>query len=278
MDLHIGDLLGDYRLEKLLGRGATGIVYLATQGATGQKVAVKVLHFDEKVCSGAATRFERERALLSEIHHPNVVRILDWAIEGGCSFIVMELLTGPTLRERLTRGPIAGPDLVRFGSQLLGALGAIHKAGILHRDLTPSNLILEGDRLVVLDFGLAKLVGEQTISQFRSLQLSLAYAPPERYQGLKQTAASDIYQAGVVLFEASVGRHPFPETDASKLVTSHLFRTPPRATSLNAALPPFIDEFLAKALKKNPLERYRDAASMEDDWSFLFRAADSHRG
>lgn len=265
--LTAGDVLGEWRLVRKIGRGATGTVFEATGPRLAQAVAVKVLALD--VGTGDASAFEREAKVLASVKHPHVVALLDAGTAAGAHYLVMELLTGETLAGRLARGRPARNEAARIGHELAGALGAIHKAGVLHRDLTPANLMLRGESLVVLDFGLARLVGDSTITRSRGVRLSLAYAPPERFSGAPTTPASDLYQAGLVLFELATGRHPFAGMDPSQLATAHLMRPPPKARELAADLPPLIDRFFDRALRKDPRERYSSAEAMAEDWKFL---------
>jgi len=264
-----GDTVGGYRLVKRLGRGGTGTVYAAARGAGPPRFAVKVLALDDATRDGPAL-FERERHLLAEIAHENVVRLLDSGRDAGASYLVMELLEGETLRARLARGRLEGPELARAGRELLAALTAIHARGILHRDLTPANLMLVAGRLVVLDFGLARLVGDATITASRGIRLSLAYAPPERFRGEPQSVASDIYQTGLVLFEMATGRPAVAADDPSRLATAHLMKTAPSARAQVPSLPPLFDHLIARCLRKAPEERYASAPAVLEDWAFLF--------
>lgn len=260
----IGDTLAGYRLVRKLGRGATGTVFEAEHPRLPRTVAVKVLALDD-----AGGMFARESRLLATVRHENVVQLLDAGTENGASFLVMELIQGETLKNLLARGRPPRAIAARVGSELLAALGAIHASGVLHRDLTPSNLMMRDGSLVVLDFGLARLVGDATLTKSRGVRLSLAYAPPERFNGQAMTVASDLYQAGLVLFELATGRHPFPEEDPSRLATAHLMRAPPSAKALAPDLPSLIDRLVDKALRKDPRERYGCAEAMRADWDFL---------
>ncbi|MBI4862248.1 MAG: serine/threonine protein kinase [Candidatus Riflebacteria bacterium] len=264
-----GDRVGGYRLERKLGSGGTGTVFVARRSATSRPVALKILHGLQGEPREPGRQFANQRRLLESVDHPNVVRVLGGGVDGPVPFLVMELVVGPTLRRRLQRGPLVGSALSTAGEQLLSALSSIHDAGIVHRDLTPSNLILQEGRLVVLDFGLARLVGDETVTRSRGILMTVAYAAPERFRGLALTALSDIYQAGLVLFEMATGSPPFTGRDPSSLATAHLTRPPPAARALDPGLPPLIDRVLDKALRKVPEERYADAASFRDDWLFV---------
>lgn len=269
--LAAGERLGGWLLTRKLGKGGTGTVYEAAHADRPGRHAIKVLALDD---SGEGQRlFERERHLLAAVQHPHVVRLVDSGIEGRSSYLVMELIEGETLRARLERGRLPATLLARAGAELLTALSAIHKAGILHRDLTPSNLMLRDEHVYLLDFGLARVVGDATITASRGIRLSLAYAPPERFQGKPQEVASDLYQAGLVLFEMATGRRAFALDDPSKLATAHLMKPPPSALALQPALPPLLDRLFERALRKSPEDRYQSAEAMAEDWTYLLAAA-----
>ena len=267
--LAAGDTVGGWKLARKLGRGGTGTVYEASHESRPGRFAVKVLALDDRAVPEGRGMFERERHLLAAVAHPNVVRLVDSGTVDTSSYLVMELVEGETLRARLARGRLTGRALARAGTELCSALAAIHAAGILHRDLTPSNLMLRDDALIVLDFGLARVVGDATVTASRGIRMSLAYAPPERYQGEPQTIASDVYQAGLVLFEMATGRRVFPDEDPSRLATAHLLERVPSARALVPDLPPLIERLFDRALRKKPGERYADARALLEDWSFL---------
>jgi serine/threonine protein kinase len=266
-----GDRVGAFTIGQKLGRGGTGTVFEATGEGPG-RFAVKLLAMGDEKGSNANDRFERERLLLARVAHPNVVKLVDAGVAGDACWLAMPRVEGETLRARLSRGALTASELARAGRELVSALGAIHAAGILHRDLTPSNLMLENGRLIVLDFGLAKLVGDATVTRSRGIRLSLAYAPPERFRGEPQEVASDLYQAGLVLFEMATGRPAFPADDPSKLATAHLMAPAPSARQVNGNLPPLFDRVIERCLRKRPRERYASASALEDDFSFLFPA------
>lgn len=280
-----GDSVGGWILTRKLGRGGTGTVYEATHPERAGRFAVKVLALADRGPTDGRALFERERHLLAAVEHPHVVRLLDSGTDGRASYLVMDLIEGETLRARLDRGRLPRALLIRTGRELLAALSAIHAAGILHRDLTPSNLMLKDERnkespdrsptppLVVLDFGLARVVGDATVTASRGIRLSLAYAPPERFQGQPQDKQSDLYQAGLVLFEMATGRRPFPDDDPGRLATAHLLKPPPSAYALAPDLPPLLDRVFERALRKKPRERYASAEALREDWEFLLSAA-----
>lgn len=264
-----GDSLSEWKLVRKIGRGATGTVFEATGPRLAQPVAVKVLALEVEPGGAGASAFEREAKVLASVKHPHVVALLDAGTAQGAHYLVMELVTGETLAARIARGRVPPGEAARTGNELLSALAAIHRAGVLHRDLTPANLMLRGESLVVLDFGLARLVGDSTITKSRGIRMSLAYAPPERFSGQPTTQASDLYQAALVLFELATGRHPYAGMDPSQLATAHLMRPPPKARELAPDLNPLIDRFFDKALRKDPRERYAAAEAMAEDWQFL---------
>lgn len=264
-----GDVLGRWRLGRPIGRGGSGVVFEARPETGGEPVAVKVLHPLGAETAGDRKRFAAECRLLARIAHPNVVRVLETGEAGGRLYLVSELLGGGTLARLLTAGALPAPRLKRTGEELLSALAALHGAGILHRDLTPFNVLFRGEEAVLVDFGLAQLVGEETLSRARGVRTTVAYAPPERLRGEACGPAADVYQAGLVLFEMATGRRCFDGETLRELVSAQLDAEPSPATRWAPALPPLVDRVLARALRKNPLERYAGVAEMLDDWVFV---------
>jgi len=247
----VGESLGHYRILEKIGEGGMGVVYRAHDEHLNREVAIKVLP-SEKVSDGAAVRrFRKEAEVLSKVNHPNIATVFDFDTQGDVAFLAMELVTGPTLTERLSHGALEEKEVARIGVQLAEALDAAHAQGVIHRDLKPSNLRLtvEG-RLKVLDFGLAKLL-ETQLEEMRTLTTAThaaigtpPYMSPEQVRAEPLDGRSDIYSAGAVLYEAATGQLAFPEKISTRLVSDILHRPPVAPRALNPRVSPELQRIL----------------------------------
>ncbi len=207
---------GRYRLEGLLGRGGMGVVWRATDQLLGRGVAVKELPFDDTLTAADARR-QRERTLrearaLAQLSHPNIIVVHDVVEDGERPYIVLELIDGPSLAERMASdGPVDAAEAARIGVDLLGALRAAHAAGVLHRDLKPANVLLENgtDRVLLTDFGIAQMPGSTTLTESGSFVGSPEYTAPERMSGARTGPESDLWSLGALLCAALSGESPF---------------------------------------------------------------------
>ncbi|MFF2197434.1 serine/threonine-protein kinase, partial [Streptomyces sp. NPDC058157] len=202
-------IAGRYRLGKRLGRGGMGTVWKASDELLGRAVAVKELHVGEgKEATGAL----REARTVAQIKHPHVVVVHDVVEDDGRPYIVMELVEGGSLADRLAAdGPLDAAETARVGLALLGALSAAHERGVLHRDVKPANVLMEAGtgRVVLTDFGIARLAGSTTISETGAFVGSPEYTSPERMQGAAAGPASDLWSLGALLCAALTGESPF---------------------------------------------------------------------
>jgi len=211
--------LGGYELLEEIGRGASGTVYRARDPALRREIALKVLDPLRSASPRQRQRFLQEARLASRLEHPSIARIYSVGRSGGRDFIALELVRGPTLHERLQAGSLPVSEVVRIGSQLLGALEAAHGLGIIHRDLKPENIRERHDGAVkILDFGLARVQeSEDGIEDISSIQTSwpgalagtLAYLAPELLRGEPASDKSDLFSLGVILYELASGTNPF---------------------------------------------------------------------
>jgi serine/threonine-protein kinase len=215
-----GESLAGYRLLEELGRGASGIVFRALDPALSRELALKLLNPSCPEGSRHRTRFLREARLAARIEHANVARIYRVARSGGHDLIAMELVVGPTLRQRLAGGPLERRESVGLGLQLARALEAAHRLGVVHRDLKPENARIGADgTLKVLDFGLARQTGPKgsaaledsgsRLSAPGSVMGTFAYLAPEVLRGEPAGIAGDLFALGVILYELLSGSHPF---------------------------------------------------------------------
>ena len=253
--------IGRYRLRACLASGATGHVYLADDPATGTQVAVKVLAADLQDEPETRERFYREARILTELTHPNIVRVLDIGEEQGRPFIAMELLDGLGLADHLR----AHPDLplsrrIDLIEQLYAGLDAAHAQGTVHRDVKPANLIVQADgRLKIFDFGLARL-HESTLTANGAVVGSPGYMSPEQVEGRRVDQRSDIFSAAAVGYLILSGRAPF-EARNLPLVLDAVLNEAPAALS-NAEAPAPLAHVLLKALEKLPEARYQSCAEL----------------
>ena len=256
--------IGRYRLRACLASGATGHVYLADDPATGTQVAVKVLAADLQDEPETRERFYREARILTELTHPNIVRVLDIGEEQGRPFIAMELLDGLGLADHLR----AHPDLplsrrIDLIEQLYAGLEAAHAQGTVHRDVKPANMIVQADgRLKIFDFGLARL-HESTLTANGAVVGSPGYMSPEQVEGRRVDQRSDIFSAAAVGYLILSGRAPF-EARNLPLVLDAVLNEAPAALS-NAEAPAPLAHVLLKALEKLPDARYQSCAELLAD-------------
>ena len=244
-------IAGRYRIERLLGAGAAGRVFLATDEVAGRSVAIKMFFAAGARGGPAYERFVREARLASTLRHPALVEVYDVSVERG--FLVMEYLPGGSLAQRLATGERMAPAQVRrMALDLLGGLEVAHHRGVVHRDVKPANVFFDARGTAKLgDFGVAHLV-DLGQTQTGGLIGTLAYMSPEQITGAPISIAADLYSVGVTLFEAVTGRMPFLGPD---FVAQHLGEPAPAATSVADRVAPGWDPILAGLLVKNPRER-----------------------
>ena len=264
--------LAAYRIEERLGAGGMGIVYRATDTKLGRFVAVKVVRPDLLSNDEAVLRFEREAQLLASLNHPRIATIHGLENSGETRFLVLEYVPGPTLAERLRRGPLTVRDAMPLGKQIAEALEAAHAKGIIHRDLKPSNIkVTDHAQVKVLDFGLAKSVERQHAAAASDATVTLtadvshgvtilgtaAYMSPEQACGKELDARTDIWSFGCVLYEMLSGKQPFPGRTVTEVLAAIIEREP-NWTALPAAVPPSLARLLRRCLRKDPTSRLRD--------------------
>ena len=257
MSLKSGDRLGPYEILSHLGAGGMGEIYRARDSRLRRELAVKVLPAASAGDPDRLRRLEHEARSASSLNHPNIITIYDVGTEGGRAFIAMELVRGVTLAERLRQGPLPETAIVEIATQIGRGLGRAHRSGILHRDLKPDNIMVDGDGLVkILDFGLAllKTDGLDASSVTRTsdnlvaddgLAGTIPYMSPEQVLGRPLDARSDIFSLGVVLYETATGRRPFRGATMGVLFDEIIHRDPDW-TSVPERLTPMIRRCLAK--------------------------------
>jgi predicted ATPase/serine/threonine protein kinase len=277
-DSVLGQTISHYRVLGKLGSGGMGVVYEAEDMRLGRRVALKFLPgrlaHDERTLH----RFEREARVASSLNHPNICTIYEVEEYDHQPVIVMELLEGKSLKERIREGPISTDELLDFGIQASDALEAAHAKGIIHRDIKPGNIFIIGQvRVKILDFGLAKVRPAEDQSEEESLTMAgvipgtTSYMSPEQVRGEEIDARSDLFSLGVVLYEMATGQRPFVGKNRVVLMNAILNARPAAASSLNRSLPAALDTILARLLEKDREKRFQHAAEICSDLKRLKR-------
>lgn len=280
----VGQLIGRYLIQSLLGAGGMGEVYLARDEVLGRKVALKLV--PERLTSDEAelSRFEDEARTASALNHPNIITVHEIGAEGNRHFIATEFIEGVTLRAAMDRGRLSLREALGVAVQVGSALTAAHRSGVLHRDIKPENIMLRPDSYVkVLDFGIAKLAGQkgsgpdrwrrggrsQTGSGF--LLGTAPYMSPEQARGEAVDARSDIWSFGIVLYEMLAGQPPFEGETPSGCIASILKTEPPLLAQVSPNLPVKLQSIVQRALRKDSNERYQTVEEMVADLRNLAR-------
>lgn len=275
-DLLVGHVVGErYTIEGLLGEGGVGRVYRARHAALNRSVALKVLLTEHEGSDVLRERFRREAETLAGLSHPHIVKVTDSGVDGEMLFIVMELLEGRTLADLSRAAPIEPARGLAILRQVLLALGYAHARGVIHRDLKPHNIFVREladgtDHVTVLDFGLARVIGGGAsgaqLTRAGMLIGTPAYMAPEQASGDVDAidARTDVYAAGLVLYEVLTRRRPFLGTDPGKLLRAHLLEEPPPLAAADRGLraPDALQALVSRALAKSRRDRFADATEM----------------
>ena len=263
--LETGDYMGEYRIERRLGHGGMGIVYLAVRPRLGGNVALKILGEELSGDARFRDRFVRESQMVSALDHPNIIPVYDAGEVDGIFFISMRYVDGPSLKTLLEQeAPLAPMRALSLLGQVGGALDAAHAHGLVHRDVKPANILVArggasefGEHAYLTDFGVSKRVeshsGLTGTGQFIG---TLSYAAPEQIQGQPVDSRADVYALGCVLYECLLGMKPFERENDMAVLWAHVTEPPPRPSEHAPGLPPAFDEVIQRALAKAPEERY----------------------
>lgn len=255
---------GRYRIVDRIAAGGMATVYRGIDIRLDRPVAVKLLHAGYAAAPAAVARFQREARAAARLSHPDVVSVFDQGgTEGEDPFLVMEYVSGGTLRDILrARGRLEPGEAVAIMDHVLAALTAAHREGLIHRDIKPENVLVTLDgRVKVADFGLARIAGDSTMTATGSVLFgTAAYLSPEQWSGSPLDARSDVYAAGILLFELLTGAVPYAGDSPHVVMRRHLEESVPAPSSLVAGLPPQFDHLVAWATRRDPNDRPGDAA------------------
>jgi len=281
MTLTAGSRLGPYEIVSALGAGGMGEVYRARDTRLDREVAVKVLPEHMSASAELRSRFEREARAISSLSHPNICTLFDVGREGDTDYLVMELLEGESLQERLTQGPLPVEEVLRLGIQIADALERAHASGIVHRDLKPGNIFVTERGVKLLDFGLAKLHAAATQASQTQLgampteQLSVSltgegmilgtfqYMAPEQLEGKEADARTDLFALGAVLYEMATGKKAFSGSSQASLIGSIMHSAPAPVSTLAPLAPPALDRVISTCLAKDPKDRWHTAHDLK---------------
>ena len=276
-----GEQLGPYRIIASLAAGGMGEVYSATDTRLDRPVAIKLLPRQLAQDAQALKRFQREARAASALNHPTICTLYDIGEREGQPFLVMELLEGRSLKERLAAGPVPAGELAALGAQIAGALEVAHSKGIVHRDIKPANIFITSrGEVKILDFGLAKLIGDPLLPQGEtagagapvSAEASIsvagwapgtvAYMSPEQARGEQLDGRTDLFSLGVTLYEMATGTKPFQGETPALLLDAVLTSQPARPRELNSAIPTKLEGIILKAMAKERKARHQTAAEL----------------
>ena len=246
-----------YELQELIGGGGMADVYKAQDKLLDRAVAVKILHQQYANDAEFVEKFRREATAAAKLAHPNIVNIYDVGEDGGSQYIVMEYVSGPTLKEVIQqKGCLEPIEAVRIAKEIASALESAHRNNLVHCDIKPHNILVMPDgHIKVTDFGIARAVSASTMTYSGSVMGSVHYFSPEQAKGTVITTKSDVYSLGVVLYEMLTGQLPFNGETSVSIALKHLQEEPVPIRQLNPSIPPVLEAIVQKAMSKDPVDR-----------------------
>ena len=284
MTIGAGTRLGPYEIVAPIGAGGMGEVYRARDTRLDRSVAIKILPSEFAHNAQLKLRFEREAKTISQLSHPNICTLYDV----GDDYLVMELLEGESLADRVGRGPLPIADIFRYGAQIADALSRAHRAGVVHRDLKPGNVMITKTGAKLLDFGLAKesgvpppsaadLTQQKPLTQEGTILGTFQYMAPEQLEGQDADARTDIFAFGALLYEMAAGKRAFEGKTKTSLIASIVGGTPRALSEIRPVTPRALEHVIAKCLEKDPDDRWQSAADVAEElrWIAAEPAAES---
>ncbi|PJF45019.1 MAG: hypothetical protein CUN55_00970 [Phototrophicales bacterium] len=259
-------LNGRYRLVSQHGSGGMSVIYKATDLELGRTVAIKILRPSLTHDESFLKRFRQEARNVANLGHPNIVTVHDVGQDGNTYYMVMEFVDGPDLKRVIkAEAPLDIRRTLDIAIQMCAGIGYAHRAGLVHADVKPQNILLaEGDRVKVTDFGIAQALAATVPKERQKIVWgSPHYFAPEQAQGEYPSPAADVYSIGIVIFEMLTGRLPFVGNDQQELAMAHIRDKPPRIIELNPRVPSSLDQIVQRTLAKDPMQRPRDADQLK---------------
>jgi len=282
MEVTVGKRLGPYEIVSRIGAGGMGEVWRARDTRLDRSVAIKVLSTDFAGQADLRARFDREARTISQLNHPNICTLYDVGHEDGIDYLVMELLEGETLADRLVKGPMPVAEVFRYGAQISDALARAHRQGITHRDLKPGNVMLTKSGAKLLDFGLAKTLAaanpssapedatqHKPLTQEGTVLGTFQYMAPEQLAGEAADARTDIFSLGAVLYEMATGTPAFSGKNRTSLIANILGVNPRPISELQPLTPPALERLIQRCLAKDPDDRWQSAADVAEEMKWL---------
>jgi Tol biopolymer transport system component len=286
LTLSTGSRLGPYEILAPIGAGGMGEVYKARDTRLERTVAVKVLPQHLSESAEVRQRFEREAKTISQLSHPHICALYDVGNQSGTEYLVMELLEGETLADRLGKGSLPLSQTLKFGVEIADALDKAHRQGIVHRDLKPGNVMLTKTGVKLLDFGLAKAVApppqsgatslptvmgskDENLTQEGTILGTFQYMAPEQLEGKEADGRTDIFAFGCVLYEMATGRKAFTGASQASLISSIMKEEPAAISAVQPTSPPAFDRVIRKALAKDPEDRWQSAGDLGSELKWI---------
>jgi len=277
--------LGPYQITAPIGAGGMGEVYRAKDTRLDREVAVKILPEGFAADEQRRARFEREAKTISSLNHPHICTLYDVGHENATHYLVMELLEGESLVDRLAKGPLPPDQVLRFGAQIADALECAHKHGVVHRDLKPGNVVLTKTGAKLLDFGLARaaatgvasgssdlMTAAKPLTEQGTIVGTFQYMAPEQLEGQEADARTDLFALGALLFEMATGKHAFEGKSRTSLIAAIVSTQPPPISSVVPMCPPALDHIVRKCLEKEPDERWQSAHDVAEELRWIAQA------